>query len=120
MTWEEHVDLIWSRAEIPEYANDAKAAIKSLIRSRFMSKEEVEKAIRSEYSYIGACPTGFCGHRNTDPFSVHHGDHVGRAAVLDALKARLLGGTVAHDCEACRWRSDEIGYWSPCPAHSKH
>ena len=22
-------------------------------------------------------------------------------------------------CETCEWRSSEIGYWSPCPAHTK-
>ncbi len=24
------------------------------------------------------------------------------------------------NCETCKWRSEEIGYYSPCPSHDKH
>lgn len=52
MTPDERVDLIWSRAHIPEYANDAKIAIKQLLNSAVEEarKENYRMAVPAEFA----------------------------------------------------------------------
>jgi len=40
---EERIDLIWSRAHIPDFANDAKEVIKSLLKEKLLLAYETGK-----------------------------------------------------------------------------
>ncbi len=49
MEWEERIDLIWERAHIPDYANDAKFVIKAFITQLLQEEREKEKQEWAEF-----------------------------------------------------------------------
>lgn len=76
--WEERIDLLWSRAHIPEYADDAKTVIEALIhRTIAADRKEREGELRKAIMDMEARGTS----REERTFY--------RAALADVLK--LLG-----------------------------
>lgn len=77
--WEERLDLIWSRAEMPDYVKDAKQVIKSLFRQALASQrtkllEEIREGVANLETYTAIDPFKSAGANIAITNAIHKSD----------------------------------------------